>query len=61
MLRRYGRGHPAKTERPTSTAHRLASELVAWRLLERIEERSYRIGLPLRMISSAEYRAPEPG
>ena len=37
---------------PTSTAHRLASELVAWRLLERTEERSYRIGLPLRMIGS---------
>jgi DNA-binding IclR family transcriptional regulator len=36
---------------PTSTAHRLASELVAWRLLERTEERSYRIALPLRMIS----------
>jgi len=36
---------------PTSTAHRLASELVAWRLLERTEERSYRIGLPLRMIA----------
>jgi DNA-binding IclR family transcriptional regulator len=38
---------------PRSTAHRLASELVAWRLLERTEERSYRIGLPLRMIGSA--------
>jgi IclR family acetate operon transcriptional repressor len=37
---------------PTSTAHRLASELVAWRLLERTEERSYRIALPLRMIGS---------
>ncbi len=37
---------------PTSTAHRLVSELVAWRLLERTEERSYRIGLPLRMIAS---------
>ncbi|MCW2685803.1 MAG: transcriptional regulator, IclR family [Mycobacterium sp.] len=37
---------------PTSTAHRLASELVAWRLLERTEERSYQIGLPLRMIGS---------
>ena len=36
---------------PTSTAHRLASELVAWRLLERTEERSYRIALPLRMIA----------
>ncbi len=37
---------------PTSTAHRLVSELVAWRLLERTEERGYRIGLPLRMIAS---------
>ena len=43
---------------PTSTAHRLASELVAWRLLERTEERSYRIGLPLRMIAS-EYSESE--
>ena len=45
---------------PTSTAHRLASELVAWRLLERTEERSYRIGLPLRMIAS-EYSESEVG
>ncbi len=37
---------------PTSTAHRLASELVAWRLLERTQNRSYRIALPLRMIGS---------
>ena len=43
---------------PTSTAHRLASELVAWRLLERTEERSYRIGLPLRMIGT-EYSESE--
>ena len=43
---------------PTSTAHRLVSELVAWRLLERTEERSYRIGLPLRMIAS-EYSESE--
>lgn len=43
---------------PTSTAHRLASELVAWRLLERTEERSYRIGLPLRMIAG-EYSKSE--
>ena len=43
---------------PTSTAHRLAAELVAWRLLERTEERSYRIGLPLRMIGS-EYAQSE--
>ena len=45
---------------PTSTAHRLVSELVAWRLLERTEERSYRIGLPLRMIAS-EYSEAEVG
>lgn len=43
---------------PTSTAHRLTSELVAWRLLERTEERSYRIALPLRMIGS-EYSESE--
>jgi len=42
----------ASADLSTSTAHRLASELVAWRLLERTEERSYRIGLPLRMIAS---------
>src|SRR6201999_1316083 len=45
---------------PTSTAHRLVSELVAWRLLERTEERSYRIGLPLRMIAS-DYSEAEVG
>ena len=43
---------------PTSTAHRLASELVAWRLLERTEERHYRIGLPLRIVAS-EYSESE--
>jgi len=43
---------------PTSTAHRLASELVAWRLLERTEERHYRVGLPLRIIAS-EYSESE--
>lgn len=35
---------------PTSTAHRLAFELLAWRLLERTETGGYRIGLPLRII-----------
>ena len=35
---------------PTSTAHRLVSELLAWRLLERTENGGYRIGLPLRII-----------
>jgi DNA-binding IclR family transcriptional regulator len=48
----------AAADLPTSTAHRLASELAAWRLLERTEERSYRIGLPLRMIAS-EYAESE--
>jgi IclR family transcriptional regulator, acetate operon repressor len=42
---------------PTSTAHRLASELVAWRLLERTEERSYRIALSLRMIGSVSFES----
>ena len=37
-------------ELPTSTAHRLASELLAWRMLERTENGGYRIGLPLRII-----------
>jgi DNA-binding IclR family transcriptional regulator len=35
---------------PTSTAHRLTTELLAWRLLERTEAGGYRIGLPLRII-----------
>lgn len=35
---------------PTSTTHRLVSELLAWRLLERTDEGGYRIGLPLRII-----------
>jgi IclR family transcriptional regulator, acetate operon repressor len=35
---------------PTSTAHRLTSELLAWRLLERTDQGGYRIGLPLRII-----------
>ena len=48
----------ASAHLPTSTAHRLASELVAWRLLERTEERHYRIGLPLRIIAS-EYSESE--
>lgn len=35
---------------PISTAHRLASELAAWHVLERTEDGLYRVGLPLRMI-----------
>src|SRR5258705_13828307 len=42
----------ASADLSASTAHRLASELVACRLLERSEERHYRIGLPLRIIAS---------
>jgi DNA-binding IclR family transcriptional regulator len=37
-------------ELPVSTAHRLVSELAAWRLLERAGDGRYRAGLPLRMI-----------
>ncbi|MGI5133126.1 IclR family transcriptional regulator [Pseudonocardia sp. CA-107938] len=50
---------------PISTAHRLASELTSWRMLERTEHGRYRAGLPLRMIgtrgtcpSSIAERAP---
>jgi DNA-binding IclR family transcriptional regulator len=35
---------------PISTTHRLVGELVARRVLERIEGGAYRVGLPLRMI-----------
>lgn len=37
---------------PISTAHRLAGELAARRLLERTADGGYRIGLPLRMIGA---------
>lgn len=37
---------------PVSTAHRLASELVAWGLLERTEEGHYRPGAHLKTIGS---------
>lgn len=50
---------------PVSTAHRLATELTAWGMLDRTEDGSYRIGLPLRMIgarvppaASIQERAP---
>ena len=38
--------------------HRLASELSAWRLLERLPEGPYRAGLPLRMIGDCPDHAP---
>jgi DNA-binding IclR family transcriptional regulator len=43
---------------PISTAHRLASELAAWRILERTEDGCYRIGLPLRMIGTQTRYSP---
>jgi DNA-binding IclR family transcriptional regulator len=39
---------------PISTAHRLASELTSWRLLERTACGHYRAGLPLRMIGTGD-------
>jgi DNA-binding IclR family transcriptional regulator len=43
---------------PISTAHRLATELAAWGVLERTEDGSYRVGLPLRMIGTRAWHAP---
>jgi DNA-binding IclR family transcriptional regulator len=43
---------------PISTAHRLTSELTAWRLLERTPEGLYRMGLALRRVSDGADRAP---
>lgn len=43
---------------PVSTAHRLATELAAWGVLERTDESLYRVGLPLRMIGSRSSHAP---
>ena len=44
---------------PVSTAHRLAGELTARRLLERTEDGDYRIGLPLRRIAAPAAAGPE--
>jgi len=43
---------------PVSTAHRLTSELASWRLLERMDDGQYRVGLPLRMIGTGGTAAP---
>jgi DNA-binding IclR family transcriptional regulator len=43
---------------PVSTAHRLTSELASWRLLERLDDGQYRVGLPLRMIGTGGATAP---
>ncbi|HEY3016438.1 MAG TPA: IclR family transcriptional regulator [Nocardioides sp.] len=37
---------------PLSTAHRLARELAAWRILDRTEDGQYCVGPPLRLIGS---------
>jgi DNA-binding IclR family transcriptional regulator len=42
----------ARTGLPLSTVHRLATELAAWRVLERTTDGSYRAGPPLRTIGS---------
>jgi IclR family acetate operon transcriptional repressor len=46
------------TNLPTSTAHRLILQMIAWRLIERSDDRSYRISFPVRMIAS-DYLTPE--
>jgi DNA-binding IclR family transcriptional regulator len=38
------------TALPTSTVHRLVSELAAWGVLERTEDAQYRVGVPLRTV-----------
>jgi DNA-binding IclR family transcriptional regulator len=43
---------------PVSTAHRLVSELAGWGVLERTDESMFRIGLPIRAISSRRSYAP---
>jgi DNA-binding IclR family transcriptional regulator len=43
---------------PISTAHRLANELAAWRILERAEDGQYRVGLPLRLIGTQARYTP---
>ena len=43
---------------PVSTAHRLTSELASWRLLERTDDGHYRVGLPLRRISTGAAAPP---
>src|SRR5664279_138357 len=43
---------------PTSTVHRLVSELAAWGLLERTDEVQYRVGVPLRAIGAPTKYTP---
>jgi len=37
---------------PVSTAHRLVTELAGWGVLERTEESTFRVGLPMKTIAS---------
>jgi len=43
---------------PTSTVHRLISELAAWGLLERTDDVQYRVGVPLREICARTGKVP---
>jgi DNA-binding IclR family transcriptional regulator len=43
---------------PTSTVHRLVTELAAWGLLERTPDVQYRVGEPLRSMGSQVMQAP---
>jgi DNA-binding IclR family transcriptional regulator len=43
---------------PVSTAHRLATELAAWGVLERTENRHYRVGALLALIGSQAWHEP---
>jgi len=43
---------------PVSTAHRLVTELAGWGVLERTDESTFRIGLPIKAISSRRSYTP---
>jgi DNA-binding IclR family transcriptional regulator len=43
---------------PISTAHRLATELVSWGMLERTQDGHYQVGMQLRAIASAASPLP---
>jgi DNA-binding IclR family transcriptional regulator len=43
---------------PVSTAHRLVTELAGWGVLERTDESMFRIGLPIKAISSRRSYTP---
>ena len=43
---------------PVSTAHRLVTELAGWGLLERTEESTFRVGLPIRAMAERRSYTP---